>query len=353
MSSAADVLIIGGGIAGVSLVGRLVEKTAGKARIVLLEREDQLQYHATSRSAAVFIESYGNAQVRAWTRESRAFFERPPAGFTEHPLAMPRPVLYVARRKDAGELDALLADNPGIVHEVPAAEALSRMPVLRPDVFARFAEEPGTFDIDVNGLFEGFRRMAARGGVEMLKEREVKSLSHGAGGWTVATAQETFTAPIVVNAAGAWAGRIGVMAGMGDRGLQPMLRTAIRFEPPRGMDVSHWMLVNDLGGAFYFKPDAGQILASPVDETPVEPHDAQSDDTVVAELVERLAEATTITVGRKPQSWAGLRTFTPGRTPIAEFDRDGFFWLAGQGGYGMQTAPALSARAAALIAERL
>src|SRR6185312_131751 len=307
----------------------------------------------TGRSAAMFIETYGNEHVRAWTRESRGFFENPPPGFSERPLLTPRPALTVARAQDAAEIEAFLRDNPALAREIGAAEALDKMPVLKPGVFTRFALEPGTMDIDVHALFEGFRRIAAAGGVTLLTRQEVLGLSHGVSGWTVTTSQGAFTAPILVNAAGAWAGKIGLMAGMGDRGLVPLRRTAVMIEPPSGIDVSDWMVVNDIAETFYFKPDAGMILASPADETPVEPYDAQPEEIDVATIAWRIEEATTMKVERIRRRWAGLRTFTPSRTPVFEFDRDGFFWLAGQGGYGMQTAPAISLRAAALITERL
>lgn len=344
----ADVLIVGGGIAGVSLAARL----AGKAKVVLLEREEFLAMHTTGRSAAMFIESYGNAEVRALTKASRAFLEHPPEAFFARILT-PRPSLTVARPQDFGALDAFLADNPDIVQEIAPAEALAAMPMLRSDVYTRFALEPGTMDIDVHALFEGFRRMAVAGGTEMLTRQEVLGLAHGASGWTVATGQGAFSAPILVNAAGAWAGRIGEMAGLGDRGLVPMQRTAVLIEPPPGADVSRWMVVNDVDESFYFKPDAGLILASPCDETPVAPYDAQPEEIDVATIAWRIEEATTLKVEKIRRRWAGLRTFSPARTPVAEFDGDGFFWLAGQGGYGMQTSAALSERAAALIAERL
>lgn len=348
MTQEADVLIIGGGIAGVSLAGRL----AAKAKVVLLEREEHLAMHTTGRSAAMFIESYGNAQVRALTQASRAFLEQPPDAFFGRILTA-RPGLSIARPEDTAAFEQFLADNPGIVHEIAASEALARMPMVRRDVYTRFAVEPGTMDIDVHALFEGFRRMAVAGGVTMLTRQEVLGLSHGAAGWTVTTTGGAFTAPVLVNAAGAWAGRIGEMAGLGDRGLVPMRRTAVLIEPMPGVDISGWMVVNDVAETFYFKPDAGLILASPADETPIEPCDVQPEEIDVATIAWRIEEATTLKVEKIRRRWAGLRTFTPARTPIFEFDRDGFFWLAGQGGYGMQTAPAVSARAAALVAERL
>jgi D-arginine dehydrogenase len=347
----ADVIVIGGGIAGISLAGRL----AGNADVIVLEREDVLAMHTTGRSAAMFTEMYGNAAVRALTTQSRGFFENPPAEFAERPLLTPRPTLFVARADHAAALKKDLDEYPHVSRSMPLAEMYDRMPILRRDVFAAAGEEPRSSDIDVHGLFEGFRRMAVHGGADIVVKRDVVALSHSSGRWAVATPGETIAAPVVVNAAGAWAGRIGIMAGLGDRGLMPLRRTAVMIEPPEGVDVSGWMNVNDAGEEFYFKPDAGLVLASPADETPSEPCDAQPEEIDVATIAYRIEEATTMPVKRIRRKWAGLRTFTPHRTPLFEFDAaaPGFFWLAGQGGYGMQTSPAISLHAAEKILQHL
>ncbi|MGD0863959.1 MAG: FAD-binding oxidoreductase [Rhizomicrobium sp.] len=340
----ADVIVIGGGIAGMSLAGRL----AGSAKVILLEREELLAMHTTGRSAAVFTETYGNATVRALTSQSRSFFENPPDGFTEQPLFTPRAILFVARPDHVAELNAWLTENPHASRAVTMTEVYDCMPILRRDVFLAAAEEPGSADIDVHGLFEGFRRMGLHGDVEIQTSAEVLSVSRAGDAWVVESAGQTYSARVVVNAGGAWAGRLGIMAGLGDRGLMPLRRTAITIEPPDGVDVSNWLFVNDIGDAFYFKPEAGLVLASPVDETPSEPCDAQPEEIDVAIVAWRIEEATTMKVSRIRRKWAGLRTFTPHRTPLFEFDANapGFFWLAGQGGYGIQTAPSISLHAA-------
>jgi D-arginine dehydrogenase len=339
-----DVVIIGGGIAGMSLAGRL----AGRARVVLLEREELLAMHTTGRSAAVFTETYGNEAVRALTSEARAFFVNPPPGFADHPLLTPRSTLFVAQADHVGALNEWLADNPQTSRTVPLGQVYDRMPILRRDRFAAAAEEFGSADIDVHGLFDGFRRMALHGGLEIVTGAEVQGIASANDLWTIETAKGIFSARVVVNAAGAWAGRVGIVAGLGDRGLTPLRRTAITFEAPDGVDVSNWLFVNDIGDEFYFKPEAGLVLASPVDETPSEPCDAQPEEIDVATIAWRVEEATTMKVSRIRRKWAGLRTFTPDRTPIFEFDpaAPGFFWLAGQGGYGIQTAPSISLHAA-------
>ena len=327
-----------------SLAGRL----AGRARVVLLEREELLAMHTTGRSAAVFTETYGNAAVRALTSEARSFFVNPPPGFVSHPLLTPRATLFVARADHVGALDAWLADNPRTSRMVPLGEVYDRMSILRRDVFAAAAEEYGAADIDVHGLFDGFRRMALRGGLEIATAEEVQGIASTNDSWVIETAKGIFSARVIVNAAGAWAGHVGIMAGLGDRGLKPLRRTAITIEPPEGVDVSNWLFVCDIGDEFYFKPEAGLVLASPVDETPSEPCDAQPEEIDVATIAWRIEEATTMKVDRIRRKWAGLRTFTPDRTPIFEFDSAarGFFWLAGQGGYGIQTAPSISLHAA-------
>lgn len=349
--SETDILIIGGGIAGVSVAARL----AGRAKVILLEREDFLAAHTTGRSAALFSETYGNDAVREWTRESRPFFEHPPEGFAPVPLVAARPSVFVARAEAAGKLEAMLAENGALMRRLAPDDVYTRVPVLRRDVFAAFTEETEAADIDVAALFDGFRRMALHGGVDIRTNQEVLAVDAKGSHWSVATRDGRFSARVVVNAAGAWAGVIGRMAGLGDRGLTPMRRTAITIEPPDGVDVSAWPFVCDIEDTFYFKPEAGLILASPVDETPSEPCDAQPDEIDVATIAWRIEEATTLRVSRIPRRWAGLRTFTPDRTPLFAFDdgAQGFFWLAGQGGYGIQTSPFISVRAADLILESL
>ena len=353
--TAADILIIGGGIAGVSLAARLASRQSGRARTVLLEREEMLAMHTTGRSAAIFSETYGNAQVRLWTREGRDFFLNPPAGFADGPLVSPRPTLFVARPGDTERLNTFLRENPGHAEPMTPAKAHALVPVLREGVFTGFAVEPASTDIDVHRLFDGFRRMALKNGADICTYREVRGLQRKSGVWTVETNDGGYEAPIVVNAAGAWGGHIGILAGLGDYGLQPLRRTAVMIEPPPELEISSWPLVNHIGDDFYFKPDAGLILASPLDETPSEPCDAQPEEIDVATIAARLEEATTLTVHRIRRRWAGLRSFTPDRTPHFEFDdqAEGFFWLIGQGGYGIQTSPSISQRAADKILARL
>jgi D-arginine dehydrogenase len=252
------------------------------------------------------------------------------------------------------QLGSLLLDNAGVVRSLSRLEAQQRMPVLRVERFAEFAEEPASMDIDVAALFEGFRRMALGGGADIVTGQPVIGLSRSDSTWRVATPDLQVSARILVNAAGAWAGALGERAGLGDRGLVAKRRTAIVFEAPEDIDSSLWPFVGDVAEQFYFKPEAGLILASPADETPSAPCDAQAEELDVAIIAHRIEEATTLPVCRIRRRWAGLRTFTPDRTPFFGFDENAtdFFWLVGQGGYGIQTAPAISARAAAQILAR-
>jgi D-arginine dehydrogenase len=345
----ADVIVIGAGIAGASVAAHLAETR----RVVLLEREDRAGYHSTGRSAALFTEIYGNTTIRALTRASRKFLFDPPAGFAEGPLVRPRGCLYIASQSQLQALQAFAAlpDVAPATRALAVHEAHALCPILREGYVAAALFEPDSSDIDVSALHQGYLRLFRRRAGRLVTNEPVEALEHGAGGWTVQAAAERFTAPIVVNAAGAWADEVATLAGVTRIGLQPRRRTAVLVDPPRGMDISRWPFVNDAQEQFYFKPEAGSLFLSPADETPVEPSDVQPDEWDIAVAVERVEAVTTLQVTRPKARWAGLRTFAPDRTPVAGFsdEESGFFWLAGQGGYGIQTAPALSRAAAALI----
>ena len=347
--SHADVIVIGAGIAGASVAAHLAETR----RVVLLEREARAGYHSTGRSAALFTEIYGNTTIRALTRASRDFLLDPPAGFAEGPLTRPRGCLYIASQTQLEALQrfAALADVAPATRPLEIHEAHALCPILRDGYVAAALLEPDSSDIDVSALHQGYLRLFRRRAGRLVTNAEVTSFEQGAGDWTAHTAQEDFTAPLVVNAAGAWADEVAALAGLERVGLQPRRRTAVLVDAPAGMDVSRWPFVNDVDEQFYFKPESGALFLSPADETPVEPSDVQPDEWDVAAAVERVEAVTTLRVARLKARWAGLRTFAPDRTPVAGFsdEKRGFFWLAGQGGYGIQTAPALSRAAAALI----
>jgi D-arginine dehydrogenase len=344
-----DVVVIGAGIAGASLAASL---PAG-LRAVLLEQEDQPGYHATGRSAALFSEAYGPAPVRALTRASREFFFAPPQDFGPHPLVTPRGVLYVATEAQLPTLQTLAA-KPGISEAtqiVGAAKAGTFSPLLAEGYAAAGLYEDGARDIDVHALHTGFLRRVKAAGGRLVTGARVETLERRGGLWEARTGQGVFAAPLVVNAAGAWADAVAVMADLPPKGLQPHRRTAMIVAAPEIEGLADSAMVIDVDEQFYWKPDAGRLLLSLADETPMDPCDVQPDEMDIAIAVDRIEQATTLRVRRIERSWAGLRTFAPDRTPVMGFDAqaEGFFWLAGQGGYGIQSAPAAGQLAAALL----
>ncbi len=353
MTNTADFLVIGGGVAGMSAASRLAE--AG--RVVVLEGEQALGYHSSGRSATFYHFGIGNRTVRALTAYSRGFFEQPPAGFTEAPLCRATPALFVARADMLDALDALESEMTRVTGTVsradePAMRALC--PVLR---FGESGVVAGLVDtggrrLDPDALLQGYaRRVRERGGAIMLGARVAEVTRDGAG-WSVRTAAgERWSAPVIVNAAGAWADRVAAMAGVRPLGLEPKRRTIIVLDAPAGHDVRGWPFVKVAVDDFYMLPEGSRLMASPVDEVPSEPTDAQPEEYDLALAAWKVEEWTTMTVPRIAHRWAGLRSFVADRVPTAGFapDAPGFFWLAGQGGYGLQTAPAMADIAASLL----
>ncbi len=346
-----DFAIIGGGIAGASAAFEL----AGPRKVLVLEAEAQPGYHATGRSAAFYTKSYGNATIRALTAGGEAFFEDPGVGFAEHPLLSSRGALHIARRDQTRALQELYENVRMLIDDVfieDSAFALGKVPQLRADYVDACLWEPDAREIDVHALLNGFiRGMKAKGG-RWVNNARVHALDRRPGAWHLVCETGKFQARSVINAAGAWADQIGELAGARAIGLVPKRRSACLFQPPKGVDVTAWPAVIDVDEAFYFKPDAGKVLLSPADETPFPPSDAFADDLDIAIAVERLEAATHLNVDRIDHSWAGLRSFVQDRTLVVGFDPvlEGFFWLAGQGGYGIQTAPAVARCVAALAA---
>ncbi len=351
--TAFDIVIIGAGIAGASAAFAV----GGRARVLLLEREGQPGYHSTGRSAAVYAETYGNAAIRALTTGSRGFFMAPPDGFADHPILAPRGALHVGPAEAAPRLERLAAELRQLVasvRTVDAAEIRAFCPVLRPETAAAGLYEPEAMDIDVHALHRGFLRGAQGAGATLACDADVTALDRRDGQWQVTTTAGRFTAPIVINAAGAWADTIAALAGLPRIPVMPKRRTVLTFDPPAGTAIAAWPMVIDGNEQWYFKPDAGRLLASPGDETDSEACDAQPDEMDLAIAIDRIETATTLAVRRPAAKWAGLRSFTPDRTIVCGFDAkaDGFFWLAGQGGYGIQTSPAMGRVAAELALGR-
>jgi len=349
MSTNTDVLVIGGGIAGISAAARL----APDARVTVLEAEPMIGHHSSGRSAAIFIRNYGNATLRALNAASAPFLAHPD-GVSETSLLSPRGELLLATDEDLAKFDAYLDGSDGL-ERLSAQQALELVPILREDAIAAAAIEWDAQDIDVDRMLQGFARKLRSLGGSIVTGAPVQSIARHDGVWTVMTPAGEFTAPLLINAAGGWADTVAQMAGVRTSGLAPLRRSAVLIPAPEGHDINRWPLFANAGDQWYAKPEAGKLMISPADEDPVEAHDVWADDMVIAEGLHRYEQAVTTPVTRVEHSWAGMRTFAPDRTPVVGFapDADGFFWLAGQGGYGMQTAPALSQLAADLCLGRL
>lgn len=344
-----DFVVVGAGIAGTSAAYEL----AAANSVLLLEQEHQPGYHTTGRSAALYAEIYGNQTVRALTTGGKEFYVRPPAAFSDHPLLKPRGILFIGREDQRPSLDNLLAEVSGLrsnIRRIDAQTLGEYVPVLRAGYAAAAVYDPDAMDIDVHALHQGYLRGLKARGSQLLLNAPVRALNRRGGLWQVETPLGQFRARVVVNAAGAWADEVAAMAQARPIGLMPKRRTAILFQPPAGMRIETWPTVIDADEQFYFRPDAGKIMASPADETPMPPCDVQPEEIDIAILVDRLEHAIDMPIPRIEHRWAGLRSFVHDKTPVVGYD-DGvedFFWLAGQGGYGIQTAPGIAQLAAAL-----
>jgi D-arginine dehydrogenase len=345
----ADVVVIGAGIAGASVAAALAQTQD----VIVLERESFPGMHSTGRSAALFSEIYGSGPIRALSRASRKFLYSPPEGFADAAIVRPRGAMHIASAAQLAKLEAFCAlpDVAPAIRRLTAAQARAECPILQEDYIAGAAVETGSADVDVDVLHQGWlRQLKARGG-ELLVNAEVVRLSRQPTGWLVETPDARIEARVVINAAGAWADVVARLAGVRTVGLQPNRRTALIVSAPEGSNSDEWPMVIDVDEQFYFRPDAGALLLSPGDETPSDPCDAQPEELDIAIAVDRVQGATTLEVHRIRRSWAGLRSFVADRSPVVGYapDAPGFFWLAGQGGYGIQTAPAMGALACALV----
>lgn len=345
-----DIAVIGSGIAGASLAAALPETT----KVLLIEGEGMPGFHSTGRSAAIYSGIYGNATIMALSRASLAFLSNPPDGFADHPLTSSRGILFVARADQLASLHAM-ASQPLVqaaTRLLAADEIASVFPHMRQGHAEGAIYEQNAFDLDVGGLQHGFLAKAKRCGVTRALAARVRAIEPERGGWRIDTEAGQFRASVVVNAAGAWADELALMAGASPCGVGGRRRTVVLtdIDNPAAVAGDAPMVV-DIDERFYFKPESGGLLISPADETPVPPGDVQPEEIDIAIGIDRVMTATTLSVRRVRRSWAGLRNFTSDRTPVVGYDPgvDGFFWLAGQGGYGIQTAPALSRLAAALV----
>ena len=342
-----DVLVVGAGIAGAAAGFFLA---AAGARVILLEMEDAPGRHATGRSAALYSEYFGPPEVRALTAASRDFLADPPPGFADAPLLSPRGVVTVAGPGAEAEFEAALATAgtaPAGAVEISPAEAARLVPVLRADRYARAMHKPGAMDIDVAALHQGYLRGARATGRVVTRAR-VRALRRDGAGWRAGD----YTAPVLVDAAGAWADEVAGLAGAAPLGLVPHRRTACLVDP--GRDATAWPLLNDVPETFYCKPESGALLVCPADAEPDEPGDVRPRDLDVAIGIDRVEQATILSVRRVTHSWAGLRTSAPDDLPVVGLDPGvpGFCWLAGLGGYGVQLSPAVGQLLAAAVLNR-
>jgi D-arginine dehydrogenase len=345
-------LIVGGGVAGLSAAAALGEQ----ARVTVLEGEESIGYHSSGRSATMLHYALGNPLVRALTLASRSFFDQPPDGFTDVPLGRTMPVLVHAREDELAELDALdAAIAPfATLGRIGEREMLALCPILRVGeggAVSAIVDRNG-IRLDPHALLQGYARNLRQRGGQLATTARVSAIGRAGDAWEVTTESgERFSAPVLVNAAGAWGDSVAAMAGVAPLGLEPMRRTIITFDAPEGSDLAGWPFAKTVGDELYFAPESGRLFASPMDEVATDPCDAQPDDYEVALAAHRVEERTTMEVKRIVHKWAGLRTFAPDRTPVAGFaaDSDGFFWLVGQGGFGLQTSPMMAAAAASLI----
>lgn len=346
----ADFLVIGGGIAGASLAYWLAQ--AG--RVIVLEREAHPGYHSTGRSAALFMESYGTPQVRALTMASRAFLDAPPAGFAEHPVLSPRGAMTVGKPGEAAELDQhfeALAALGARAQRLDRDATCALVPVLRAGKVLGAVLEPDAADMDVHSLHQGYLRgMRQRGGT-LVCDAEVTALARNQGLWEVQAGGRAYRAPVVVNAAGAWCDVVAALAGVRPLGLTPKRRSAFVFAPPEGVEIAHWPMFVCFDETWYLKPDAGMLLGSPANADPVPPHDVQAEEMDIALGIHHIEDMTTLAIRRPARVWAGLRSFVADGDLVGGFDgqAEGFFWVAAQGGYGIQTSAAMGEACAALV----
>jgi D-arginine dehydrogenase len=351
MSQTFDVIIIGAGIVGAGVAAALGASLGDKRKIAIVEAEEQAGYHTTGRSAAIWILNYGPPEVRTLTGLSRDFFVNPPADMGDIPLQSPRPIIYLAPQDHIPALDALIAQNLGIV-EISLDEVKAQVPALIDGYAVRAGYEASAFDMDVAALHQGLLRRARHAGAVLLLRARAGNIVRKDGLWNVTvTDGSVITAPLVVNAAGAWGDEVAQIAGLAPIGLLPCRRTAAIIDPAP-FQVEHWPMVQSAGHDWYVRPEArSKLMVTPCDETPMHPHDVQPDELDVAIGIDRMQQALKIEVRRVEHSWAGLRTFAPDRTLAFGFDNavEGFFWCVGQGGYGIQTAPAAGQLVADMI----
>ncbi|MES0864250.1 FAD-dependent oxidoreductase [Ruegeria sp. SCPT10] len=345
-----DFAIVGAGIAGASVAAEL----AHHGSVALLEMEAQPGYHTTGRSAALFSTTYGPPPIRALSCASKQFFANPPQGFSKHPLLSPRGVIFAAAPGQEATADALEAELGTMTTRISSDEAIRLCPLLRREALVTALWDDQSHAIDVDALHRGLLRQATSIGATQRCRAEVIGAVRDGDGWRLETHSGEVRAQVVVNAAGAWADTFAGICGVAPANITPKRRTAMIVAAPDDIDLTTSRMAVGVEEDWYVKPEGGKLLISPADETPSPPCDAAPEDIDVAICVDRIERVTTLKIERIEHKWAGLRSFAPDKNPVIGFDPvvPGFFWLAGQGGYGIQSAPAAGRAAAALALGR-
>jgi len=348
----ADFIVIGGGIAGASAAYELREM----GKVILLEKENLPGYHSTGRSSAIFQKGYnkGDPLINILVTASEDFLHNPPKDFTPHTLLTPRALIHIAAADNQNILDDLHENLSAINVQsdfIDGQAAIRLLPILAADYQTRALREQGTADMDVNALHAGYLHGLKASGGTIITEANVTGLTRKKNHWQVASTKGLFQAPTIVNAAGSWVDQVAQMAGISPINIRPLRRTVIMVTLPEGLSCAQWPLVMNPAEGYYFKPDSGKILMTPGDEQLALPCNIQPEEIDIAYGAHYLEQATNLTVAKIDRSWAGLRNRVADGHPVVGFDpeAEGFFWLAGQGGYGIKTAPAMARISASLI----
>lgn len=346
MTEKTDIIVIGAGIAGTSAAAALAES----ASVIVLEQEAQPGYHATGRSAATWAPFYGPQVIQRLTAHSKQTLCSPGPKLGGNSFTTPSGEMMLGRAQDAGELEEQKQLG---MHAIPFKEAQQMVPLLRRDVIDSVLYTDAMLRIDVDALHQAYIKTLKAAGGSIACNAKVESLRNDGQGWSVATSDRHYEAPIVINAAGAWADEIAAMAGVGTIGIQPKRRSAALVPFAENANMENWPMIFGAGEVFYATPFGNGMMISPADETPVEPHDAWPDELDLATGIDHFQSMIDYDIRRITHSWAGLRTFAPDGSPVVGFDSKvpGFFWLAGQGGYGIQTSAAIATLCAKLINE--
>lgn len=357
----ADIIVIGAGMAGCSAAATL----ADNAQIIVLEQEQQPGYHATGRSAATLAPYYGPKVIQQLTALSAPYLSSPPESVSNTPFTSARGEMILVGKSDTGNTDADTASTEALVEEnlahglqkLSIEEARQMVALLKPDSIARVLYTDNLLSIDVDALHQSYMKTIRNAGGEIICDSQVTQLEYIDGNWNITCAKtdSVYRAPVIINAAGAWADEVAKLAGLPATGLQPKRRSAalVPFpdlpdapsQPPTSQPLAAtWPMLLDIHERFYSIPFGSGLMISPADETPVAAHDAWPEDIDLARGIDQFQQLIDYDIQTVSHRWAGLRTFVADGEPIVGYDplATGFFWLAGQGGYGIQTAPAMS-----------